>query len=108
MALKLSARPADHSARRPFAPAARVDSNTHGASMRVLLVEDSAADARLVRELIQDSGAGDVTVTHVTRVREALARLGDDGFDAILLDLTLPDARGIEGLHQLVQAAPDI
>lgn len=66
--------------------------------MRLLLVEDNPADARWVRELMKEANA-EVEITHVETLSRALAALDDHGFDAVLLDLGLPDSAG--HLHSL-------
>ena len=65
----------------------------------VLLIEDNAADARLVHEQLRD--CADVTVTWVQRLDAALEMLAERRFDAVLLDLLLPDARGADLLSML-------
>ena len=70
---------------------------TNGAGateLRVLLVEDNPADARLVREMLKESHRP-VEITHASRLREALEFLRKGGFSAILLDLNLPDSEGM-------------
>ena len=62
--------------------------------LRVLLVEDNPADARLVREMLKDVHRP-VTLTHASRLRDALEFLRADGYSAILLDLNLPDSEGM-------------
>jgi len=74
--------------------------------IRLLLVEDNPGDARMVRELLQEAGAGRFEITHVTKLGEAVRCLGQDGFDAILLDLGLPDAYGLEAVEPIKNAAP--
>lgn len=74
----------------------------------VLLVEDSIADARLVRELLADVPGRPFTLVQVDRLGAAIARLADGGIDAILLDLSLPDAQGLAMLDPLHAAAPGI
>lgn len=80
--------------------------------LRVLLVEDNPADARLVRVMLAESGTnghtGEFDVHAVARVSEALARLAGGDWHIVLLDLSLPDARGLEALYQLRAAAPDL
>lgn len=76
--------------------------------VRVLLVEDNPADARYLREEIADVGAGSVKLTHVQRLEEALQKLGSEDFDVILLDLTLPDAEGLDTLVRVHAKAPSI
>jgi diguanylate cyclase (GGDEF)-like protein len=75
--------------------------------LRVVLIEDSAADARLLREMFgkeRDS----FEMTHVSNMREAIIHLAKNGTDVILLDLGLPDACGLEAVRQAHAAAPDI
>jgi PAS domain S-box-containing protein len=58
------------------------------------LVEDNPADARLVREMLKESHRP-VEITHAPRLRDALEFLRTQGFNAILLDLNLPDSEGM-------------
>ena len=76
--------------------------------MRVLLVEDSVADARFVRETLFETDRNGFDLVHVRRLSEALARLSSESFDAVLLDLGLPDARGLEALSPVRDAVPDV
>lgn len=73
-------------------------------ALRVLLVEDNLADAVLVEETF--AGADDFAVEHCVRLGEALRRIAEDPFDCVLLDLTLPDSRGLEGIHSVLAVAP--
>jgi two-component system, cell cycle sensor histidine kinase and response regulator CckA len=74
--------------------------------LRVLLVEDNPADARLVREMLNDAGRNEVTLVHADRLRAALSHLEGDGFNAILLDLSLPDSLGLDTFVSTRTAAP--
>ena len=73
----------------------------------VLLVEDNPGDARLVMEMLKETGANDFRLTHVTTVREAVAYLADPGLDTdvVLLDLSLPDESGLDTLRRVVESA---
>ncbi len=66
--------------------------------MRVLIVEDDAAVCRIVRHQLESRGVGIVSAGSVAASREALAR---EDFQAIILDLTLPDGSGLELLGEL-------
>jgi len=74
--------------------------------MRVLLVEDDDGDALLVEEELELSGAR-VDLERRRTLGEAAAA-GLQRFDCVLLDLNLPDAQGLEGLHELRELAPDL
>jgi signal transduction histidine kinase len=77
------------------------------APIRVLLVEDSAADALLLQQAL--AGAAErFDVTRVEFLAEALDRLRGGSFDAILLDLFLPDSRGLATLDQASAGAPHV
>jgi diguanylate cyclase (GGDEF)-like protein len=76
--------------------------------IRILLVEDNPGDARLVDEMLREPDPTRFTVTRVDRVGKAVRRLASERFDAILLDLDLPDARGLEALPPVVKAAPGV
>jgi serine phosphatase RsbU (regulator of sigma subunit) len=76
-----------------------------GDRLRVLLIEDDEADAFLVAELLTEVDAPIDLVTAST-MAEAKARLHD--IDCVLLDLGLPDATGLEGLHTLLQSGAGV
>lgn len=76
-------------------------------SIRVLLVEDNPADARWVREILAEDAASEFDLLHASTVAEAVDRLSVDGagFDAVLLDLSLPDDTGINTVERVLAAA---
>jgi CheY-like chemotaxis protein len=74
--------------------------------MRILLVEDSLGDAHLFEEEARDGGLSDFRVTHASRVDEALRLYEPGAFDIVLLDLNLPDAKGLLSVERLMAAAP--
>ncbi len=77
-------------------------------TMAVLVVEDNEGDAVLIREWLAESPRPAFTVTLVTQVAEAVERLRRDHYDAVLLDLSLPDSHGLETLHAVQQASPSV
>ncbi|MEN8720130.1 MAG: PAS domain-containing protein [Oceanococcaceae bacterium] len=98
----LSARPRP----RPAAETAEVD-----AALRLLLVEDQPADAAIIRRLLrkQTPADQDVDVMHVTTLSDAIAALETEGLlHCVLLDLSLPDSRGLETLSRLHIVRSDI
>ncbi len=86
----------------PPSPARPLPSLTEGrAPLKVLLVEDSASDIRLVRELLAEAGQSHIEIATAGTVRQAFDLLGAQTFEAILLDLSLPDSQDLEGLATL-------
>lgn len=72
----------------------------------VLLVEEDSADARLIQKVLAGAEGSGFRVEWVTRVADAIERLGRGVVEVVLLDLTLPDGQGIEVFDQVFQAAP--
>jgi serine phosphatase RsbU (regulator of sigma subunit) len=72
--------------------------------VQVLLVEDDDGDALLVGELLREVGAA-VTVQRARSLAQARDRIR--GAACVLLDLGLPDSRGLDGLRQLLRIEPD-
>jgi len=75
---------------------------------RLLLVEDNEADARLIREALDEAIVKPGQVTHVRRLADALAAVAGEAFDVILFDLSLPDGRGLNTIEQLRAKAPHV
>jgi two-component system cell cycle sensor histidine kinase/response regulator CckA len=75
---------------------------------RVLVIEDNPADLRLLQEALFEVGAFNVKLTGVDTLRRAIVRLETDTFDAALLDLSLPDTDGLNGLERLQTIAPEL
>ena len=76
------------------------------ADLDVLLVEDDPADRRIVGEYLKSLPG--LRLEACTRLSEALARVAADPPDCVLLDLSLPDASGLEAVEQMRVAAPEI
>lgn len=75
-------------------------------TISLLLVEDNPADADLVREALADAKGARFTIQHADRLAQALERLRGGGFDAVLLDLTLPDSQGVGTFVSVLATAP--
>ncbi len=65
---------------------------------RILIVDDEAGIRSTLSGILEDEGYG---VAAVGTAAEATARLGAESFDAVLLDLWLPDRDGMELLSEL-------
>ena len=77
-------------------------------AVRILLVEDNPGDARLLRESLRDVESLACELTHVERLDDALRCLKTRAFDALLLDLSLPDSQGPGTVTRIAAAAPHI
>jgi serine phosphatase RsbU (regulator of sigma subunit) len=71
----------------------------------VLLIEDDDGDALLVDELLLDAGAP-FSMSRARSMAEARTVLGETG--CVLLDLELPDSRGLQGVRMLHDLRPDL
>jgi PAS domain S-box-containing protein len=84
--------------------------------LRILLIEDNAADAYLLRELLAELESQTWQIIHAECLRDGVNHLvadrvtksGDRPFDVVLSDLSLPDAQGLETVEQLYGAAAGI
>jgi diguanylate cyclase len=76
--------------------------------LRLLLVEDNVGDAVLVREMLRTALWDRVELVHVKALSDACAQVVGLEPACVLLDLSLPDAGGLEAVTQMQAAAPDI
>jgi serine/threonine protein kinase len=75
---------------------------------RILLVEDNAGDARLVQEMLDDSGAMRYRIERASSLEAAREHLREHSPDIVLLDLGLPDSCGLQTVAKIQAAAPDV
>jgi PAS domain S-box-containing protein len=76
-------------------------------ALKVLLVEDNPDHVLLTRtRLAMTRGVWELESAET--LAQALTRLQKGGVDAVLLDLVLPDARGIEAVDRMCSEFPDV
>ena len=81
----------------------------HEKLIHILLVDDDPGDRRLVMLALTKSRQPiQFTVQTAQSVAEALEHLKNNSFDLVLLDLGLPDSRGLETVDRVCQAIPHI
>ena len=73
--------------------------------IHVLLVEDNPGDARLMLEYASQAGGTAFAIEWADRLGKALEILANQDIDVIVLDLGLPDSRGLETFTRLQAAA---
>jgi diguanylate cyclase (GGDEF)-like protein/PAS domain S-box-containing protein len=81
-------------------------SETISMSQRILVIQNDAAAAKAIVEALSHCSDESFQVEWVRRCSEGLERL--DGVEAILVDLYLPDSRGMDTFERLFGAAPQI
>lgn len=69
--------------------------------IKVLLIEDNLGDARILCELLQQYHGTPFELVHVERLSDALISIDEKSCGVILLDLTLPDADGLDTISRL-------
>ncbi|PSB59097.1 hybrid sensor histidine kinase/response regulator [Chamaesiphon polymorphus] len=74
--------------------------------IKILLVEDNPGDVLLLQETLADLTSIELDWVPVERLTMAIDRLAGEDFDVILLDLVLPDSRGLDTLLQIQARAP--
>jgi diguanylate cyclase (GGDEF)-like protein len=78
------------------------------ATAHVLVVEDNPADARFVLELLRAGMGETAEVATVQTLEDATAHVARNRVTCVLLDLSLPDAQGLEGVELLRAADPHL
>ena len=76
--------------------------------MKILLIEDSSADAKLIAEMLKDTEPPAPDLVHAARLSAGLQRISGESFDALLVDLGLPDSKGIDTLKKVLVQAPEV
>lgn len=82
--------------------------NRDTSPMSILLVEDNRADARLVQRYLDQIETPRVNVTWCGLFAEAMIALNKQNFDAVLLDLHLPDGDYPGSLEKILAEAPEM
>jgi two-component sensor histidine kinase/DNA-binding NarL/FixJ family response regulator len=73
-----------------------------------LLIEDKPGDARLIHFMLWEAPGKLFSVDHADRLSAGLERITAGGIDLILLDLHLPDSKGLDTFLSVYEQAPDI
>lgn len=77
-------------------------------SLKVLFIEDDAAYANILKRRLLETTYPSFQIEHVDSLQPGLERLGAGKTDVVLLDLTLPDSRGLDTLIRLHTQAPEV
>jgi len=74
----------------------------------VLLVEDNPADAKLLQEMVAATGEHDLILRPCRRLGDAIEAIEAETTDCVLLDLSLPDVSGLDGIDRLRERFPSL
>jgi len=77
-------------------------------SIRTLLIEDNPADARVIREALAEVPDAAFEVEWAEGLAKGLERLEGEAVDLVLLDLHLPESRGLATFTTTQACAPDV
>ncbi len=72
-----------------------------GPLIRVLLIEDNRADARLIEMMLREARGLHFEVHWSPNLTEGVRHLREHGSDVVLLDLGLPESTGLQTLRRL-------
>ena len=72
---------------------------------KVLLVDD---EKEFLETMAERMGARDMNVTTTTSPKEALIKAQEESYDAVILDLMMPEMDGLETLKELKKKNPDL
>ncbi len=76
--------------------------------MHFLMAEDNPADAELFSEMLEIAFNGKQHIHCVDRFEKIIDALSKNTFDALILDMNLPDKSGIKNVSQLVETHPTL
>ncbi len=77
--------------------------------LRMLAVVDETSDAEQILNTLKGCRTPSFILIHEGTLADAILRIGiSAAFDVVLLDLDLPDSRGLESLSRLQAAAPTL
>jgi len=74
----------------------------------ILLIEDNRGDVLLIRRMLEKHAGLRAQVETADRLANGLERLGQGGIDVVLLDLGLPDSKGLDSVRKTHAHAPDV
>jgi DNA-binding response OmpR family regulator len=77
--------------------------------LRILVVEDNPLDIAIVEDALAGPGSARFAISTVDTLEQAVDMVCRESFEAVLLDLGLPDSQGLDtflGLHSNVPDLP--
>ena len=75
-------------------------------TITILVIEDNPGDARLIKEYLKTDTSVSYSIYITTTLAESLKTLSNKKFDAVLVDLGLPDSQGMNTFQEILHANP--
>ncbi len=76
--------------------------------LKILLIEDSVGDTMIISRVLQQAMPQAHILERAATIGEALKIVSEQEFDVALLDRTLPDSYGFNGLHSIQNMSPKL
>lgn len=76
--------------------------------LQLLLIEDNRGDAMFIEKMLKNAMVGAVKIKRAMTLSSALKTLGEASFDVALLDRSLPDVEGFNGLYSIQNFVPTL
>lgn len=76
--------------------------------LRILCFEDNPGDAVLLKSYLEEAYPGGFSCEHVERLALGMKLIKNQEFDIVILDLGLPDSKGIETFYKLQGMFPEL
>ncbi len=76
--------------------------------IHALLIEDDPDDILLLKECLSEIGMANIKLDCADRLSRGLIQLGGGSYDVLLLDLNLPDSRGLDTLNTTIKRFPKL
>lgn len=75
--------------------------------MKIPHIEDSPSDTALFSALIKQVVEFDIAIDHANQLADGLSKVEESKYDAVVLDLGLPDSLGITTYDKMREHAPN-
>jgi two-component sensor histidine kinase/ActR/RegA family two-component response regulator len=76
--------------------------------INVLVIEDNLADTALIREMLKESQNTRFKLYNARKLQEGLEIINENPIQVLLLDLNLPDSKGIETFYKASESVSEI
>jgi len=77
-------------------------------TVKLLMIEDNPGDVVLIEKMLAEKAPGVYQLRKASYLKSGLEMIRSVNPDVLLLDLTLPDSRGLDALQIIVKAAPHL